>query len=94
MIAKDRGMVMGAIAIVGCIAGVGGTEGQPMLMAAMIMGPLAGWVIKKFDQMMEGHMPAGFEMLINNFSIGILGMILAIIGSYLIGPFMLVYWLY
>ena len=88
MIAKDRGMVMGAIAIVGCIAGVGGTEGQPMLMAAMIMGPLAGWIIKKFDRMMEGHMPAGFEMLINNFSVGILGMILAIIGYYFIGPVM------
>lgn len=88
MIAKDRGMVMGAIAIVGCIAGVGGTEGQPMLMAAMIMGPFAGWVIKKFDQMMEGHMPAGFEMLINNFSVGILGMVLAIIGYYFIGPVM------
>lgn len=88
MIAKDRGMVMGAIAIVGCIAGVGGTEGQPMLMAAMIMGPFAGWVIKKFDQMMEGHMPAGFEMLINNFSVGILGMILTIIGYYFIGPVM------
>ena len=88
MIAKDRGMVMGAIAIVGCIAGVGGTEGQPMLMAAMIMGPFAGWVIKKFDRMMEGHMPAGFEMLINNFSVGILGMILAIIGYYFIGPVM------
>ena len=88
MIAKDRGMVMGAIAIVGCIAGVGGTEGQPMLMAAMIMGPFAGWVIKKFDQLMEGHMPAGFEMLINNFSVGILGMVLAIIGYYFIGPFM------
>lgn len=88
MIAKDRGMVMGAIAIVGCIAGVGGMEGQPMLMAAMIMGPFAGWVIKKFDQMMEGHMPAGFEMLINNFSVGILGMILAIIGYYFIGPVM------
>lgn len=88
MIAKDRGMVMGAIAIVGCIAGVVGTEGQPMLMAAMIMGPFAGWVIKKFDQMMEGHMPAGFEMLINNFSVGILGMILAIIGYYFIGPVM------
>ena len=88
MIAKDRGMVVGAIAIVGCIVGVGGTEGQPMLMAAMIMGPFAGWVIKKFDQMMEGHMPAGFEMLINNFSVGILGMILAIIGYYFIGPVM------
>lgn len=90
MIAKERGQVMGAIAVVGCIAGVGGTEGQPMLMAAMIIGPFAGWVIKKFDQIVEGHIPAGFEMLINNFSVGILGMIVAILGYYLIGPLMTV----
>ncbi|MGM9616083.1 PTS mannitol transporter subunit IICBA [Butyricicoccus sp.] len=88
MVGGDRGRVMGAIAVMGCIAGVGGTEGQPMLMGAMIMGPLAGWVIKKFDQMMEGRMPAGFEMLINNFSVGILGMIMAILGYYAIGPVM------
>ncbi len=88
LVAGDRGMVMGAIAVMGCIAGVGGTDGQPMLMGAMVIGPFAGWVIKKFDQAMDGHMPAGFEMLINNFSIGILGMIVAIIGYYLIGPVM------
>ena len=59
-----------------------------MLMGAMIMGPLSGLVIKKFDQFMENRMPAGFEMLINNFSVGILGMILAIIGYYAVGPVM------
>ena len=79
---------MGAIAVMGCIAGVGGFDGQPMLMGAMVMGPFAGWVIKKFDKAMDGHMPAGFEMLINNFSVGILGMIVAIIGYFIIGPFM------
>ena len=79
---------MGAIAVMGCIAGVGGLDGQPMLMGAMVMGPFAGWVIKKFDKFMETRMPAGFEMLINNFSVGILGMVVAIIGYYLIGPFM------
>ena len=84
----DRGGVMGAIAVMGCIAGVGGFDGQPMLMGAMVMGPFAGWVIKTFDKAMDGHMPAGFEMLINNFSVGILGMIVAIIGYFLIGPFM------
>ncbi|MBP3851572.1 MAG: PTS mannitol transporter subunit IICBA [Erysipelotrichaceae bacterium] len=88
LVGGDRGMVIGAIAVVGCIAGVGGTDGQPMLMAAMAVGPFAGWVIKKFDQAMDGHMPAGFEMLINNFSVGIIGMILAILGYYIIGPFM------
>ena len=53
MVGGDRGLVMGAIAVIGCIAGVGGTDGQPMLMAAMVMGPFSGWVIKKFDQMMD-----------------------------------------
>ena len=88
MVGGDRGGVMGAIAVVGCIAGVGGTDGQPMLMGAMAMGPFAGWVIKKFDKFMETRMPAGFEMLINNFSVGIIGMLIAIFGYYVIGPFM------
>ncbi len=84
MVGGDRGRVMGAIAIVGCIVGSDST----MLMAAMAIGPLAGLVIKKFDEAMDGHMPAGFEMLINNFSVGIFGMIMAIIGYYIIGPVM------
>lgn len=88
LVGGARGGVMGAIAVMGCIAGVGGTDGQPMLMGAMVMGPFAGWVIKIFDKKMENHMPAGFEMLINNFSVGIFGMIIAIIGYWIIGPVM------
>lgn len=88
LVGGERGRVMGAIAVVGCIAGVGGTEGQPMLMGAMVIGPFAGWVIKMFDKAMEDHMPTGFEMLINNFSVGILGMVIAIIGYFIIGPVM------
>ena len=65
---------MGAIATVGVIVGA---PDYPMLMGSMIMGPLAGFVIKKFDKAMEGRMPAGFEMLINNFSVGIFGMLMA-----------------
>lgn len=88
MVGGDRGGVMGAIAVMGTIAGVGGTEGQPMLIGAMVMGPFAGWIIKKFDRFMESRMPAGFEMLINNFSVGIIGMLVAIFGYYVIGPVM------
>lgn len=88
LVGGDRGRVMGAIAIMGCIAGVGGADGEPMLMGAMVIGPFAGWVIKKFDEIMDGHMPTGFEMLINNFSVGILGMIVAILGYFIIGPVM------
>lgn len=84
MVGGDRGRVMGAIAVMGCIVG----SEYTMLMGAMVIGPFAGWVIKKFDEAMDGHMPAGFEMLINNFSVGIFGMILAILGYYVIGPVM------
>lgn len=85
LVGGDRGAVMGAIATVGVIVGA---PDYPMLMGSMVMGPLAGFVIKKFDQAMDGRMPAGFEMLINNFSVGIFGMVLAIIGFYAIGPLM------
>lgn len=82
MVGGQRGAVCGAIATLGVIAGADIT----MFIGAMIAGPLGGLCIKKFDQIMEGHVPAGFEMLINNFSVGILGAILAIICVFIIGP--------
>lgn len=96
MVGGERGRVMGAIgimgAIVGCTAGnisFFGAEienGQTMLLGAMVIGPLGGWVIKKFDAAVDGHIPAGFEMLVNNFSVGILGMLLNIVGYIFVGP--------
>ena len=77
MVGGDRGRVVGAIAVIGAIMS---DTSITMLMAAMIIGPLGGFCIKKFDEAMDGHMPAGFEMLINNFSAGIIGMLLAILG--------------
>ena len=77
-----RGGVIGAVATAGVIVGAD----IPMFIGAMIMGPLAGYTIKKFDKAIEGKAPAGFEMLINNFSVGIIGLILAIVGFYAIGP--------
>ncbi|WP_411344850.1 PTS mannitol transporter subunit IICBA [Paenibacillus sp. WLX1005] len=77
-----RGGVLGAIAAMGVIVGAD----IPMFIGAMIMGPLGGWVIKQFDRAIEGKIKAGFEMLVNNFSAGIIGMILAILGYVGIGP--------
>ena len=57
-----RGGVIGAIASMGVIVG----SDVPMFIGAMIVGPLAAWIIKKFDKAVEGHIPAGFEMLVNN----------------------------
>lgn len=85
LIGGERGSIVGAIAVVGAIMSDPNTT---MLMAAMIIGPLSGFGIKKFDKAMEGHMPAGFEMLINNFSVGIIGMILAMVSYLVIGPMM------
>lgn len=82
MIGGARGGVIAAIAAMGVIVG----SDIPMFIGVMIMGPFAGLVIKVFDKTVDGKIPAGFEMLVNNFSIGILGMICAIIGYYAIGP--------
>ena len=80
-VAGERGGVIGAIAAVGVIVG----SDIPMFIGAMIMGPLAGYAIRRFDRMFEGHVKAGFEMLVSNFSIGILGMLLAVLGYYVVG---------
>ncbi|CAJ1506785.1 PTS mannitol transporter subunit IICBA [[Mycobacterium] burgundiense] len=82
MVYGVRGGVVGAIATIGVVAGAD----VPMFMGAMIMGPLGGWLMKKADALWEGKIRPGFEMLVDNFSAGILGMILAIFGFFGIGP--------
>ncbi|MEH0833012.1 PTS mannitol transporter subunit IICBA [Pectobacterium cacticida] len=78
----ERGGVVGAITTMGVIAGAD----IPMFMGAMIVGPLGGWAIKRFDQLVDGKIKSGFEMLVNNFSAGIIGMLLAILAFLAIGP--------
>ncbi|PJG85705.1 PTS mannitol transporter subunit IICBA [Conservatibacter flavescens] len=82
LVAGDRGAVVGAITTAGVIVGTD----IPMFLGAMIAGPTGGWVIKKFDQWADGKIKSGFEMLVNNFSSGIIGMILAILFFWVIGP--------
>lgn len=81
-VAGVRGGVMGTIAGMGVIIG----SEIPMFMGAMILGPLGGYIIKKFDAVIEGKIPSGFEMLVNNFSIGIIGMAVSIAAYLSIGP--------
>jgi mannitol PTS system EIICBA or EIICB component len=82
MIYDIRGGVVGATATMGVIVGTD----IPMLLGAMIMGPLGGWLIKKFDQAIHGKVKSGFEMLVNNFSAGIIGGLLTLVGFKAIGP--------
>ncbi|KHT24886.1 PTS system mannitol-specific transporter subunit IICBA [Pectobacterium carotovorum subsp. carotovorum] len=78
----ERGGVVGAITTMGVIVGTD----IPMFLGAMIVGPLGGWAIKRFDHMVDGKIKSGFEMLVNNFSAGIIGMLLAILSFLAIGP--------
>lgn len=99
MIYKERGGVVATVATMGVIAGSDfliaqfnatlpageGELGQVhMFIGAMIMGPLAAWVMKQVDKLWDGKIKAGFEMLVNMFSAGILALIMAIFGFYVI----------
>lgn len=77
-----RGGVVGAMAVMGVIVGTD----IPMFIGAMIMGPLGGWLIKRTDKLFEGRVPVGFEMLVDNFSAGILGMLITLFGFFLMQP--------
>ena len=78
----QRGAVIGAIATMGVIVGTD----VPMFLGAMIMGPLAGYLLKLADNAIQDKVPSGFEMLVDNFSLGILGLIMASLGRLAIGP--------
>jgi mannitol PTS system EIICBA or EIICB component len=82
MVYGHRGGVVGAAATMGVIVGAD----IPMFLGAMIMGPLGGWAIKKLDQLWEDKIPVGFEMLVNNFSAGILAIVLILVANVVIGP--------
>ena len=82
MVYGHRGGVVGSIMAAGVIVG----SNIPMFLGAMITGPLGAFLIKKLDELITPKIPTGFEMLVNNFSAGILGMILAIISLFIIGP--------
>lgn len=85
LIYGHRGGVVGAVATVGIIVG----SDVPQFLGAMIIGPLGGWLTKKVDGVLQPMTPSGFEMLVNNFSAGILGGIIALLGRVAIGPVIL-----
>jgi PTS system mannitol-specific IIC component len=82
MVHGQRGAVVGAIATIGVVVGAD----VPMFLGAMIMGPLAALLLKRFDRLIEGKIRTGFEMLVNNYSAGILGGGMALLGVVGMGP--------
>lgn len=77
-----RGGIVASIATIGVICGAN----IPMILGAIIIGPVSGYLIKKLDIKLKDKIPYGFEMLVNNFSLAFMGIILAIIGLVIIGP--------
>ncbi|MEK0400606.1 PTS mannitol transporter subunit IICB [Streptococcus suis] len=79
----QRGGVMGAILTMGVIAG----SSVPMFIGAMVVGPLGAMAIKKFDEKVQPKIRPGFEMLVNNFSAGLIGFTLMLVAFKVVGPF-------
>ncbi|MBX6750854.1 MAG: PTS mannitol transporter subunit IICB [Micromonosporaceae bacterium] len=87
MVHGQRGAVVGAVATVGVAMGAN----VPMFLGAMIIGPLTAFILRLFDKLIEGKVKPGFEMLIDNFSAGIIGAGMALLGLWRVGP--IVSWL-
>ncbi|ADC49092.1 Phosphotransferase system (PTS) mannitol-specific IIBC component [Alkalihalophilus pseudofirmus OF4] len=87
MVYDARGGVVGATAAMGVIVGAD----IPMFIGAMIMGPLGGYAIKKVDQLFEGKVRSGFEMLVNNFTAGFVGLFLTLLAYLGVGPIVLAF---
>ena len=82
MVYGVRGGVVGAVATTGVIVGTD----IPMFIGAMMLGPLTAWLMKRLDKLWEGRVKPGFEMLIDNFSAGILAAGMAVVGMFVVGP--------
>ncbi|HJV16631.1 MAG TPA: PTS mannitol transporter subunit IICB [Bacillales bacterium] len=82
MVHDHHGGVVGATATMGVIVGTD----IPMFLGAMIMGPIGGYLIKQFDKAVHGKIKSGFEMLVNNFSAGIIGGLLTLVAFKGVGP--------
>ncbi|HEU5100537.1 MAG TPA: PTS mannitol transporter subunit IICB [Roseiflexaceae bacterium] len=80
-----RGGMVGAAATMGVIVGAD----IPMMLGAMIMGPLGGYLMKKVDEYLEDKIPIGFELLINNFAAAFLIVGLVLLANTVIGPVVL-----
>jgi len=77
-----RGGVVGAVATMGAIA----ASDAPMFLGAMVLGPLGGWSIRQMDRAAAGRFPAALQMLVTNFSAGVVGALLALVALVAIGP--------
>ncbi|MEV6600195.1 PTS mannitol transporter subunit IICB [Actinoplanes sp. NPDC051346] len=87
MVHAQRGAVVGAVATIGLVVG----SDSPMFFGAMIVGPLTAYALKLVDGLTTGRIRPGFEMLVENFTAGIVGGLAALAGVLAIGPVMRIF---
>ena len=80
---EKRAGVVAAIAVIGMLV----DSEDPQILGAMVIGPLTGWNVFLFDKYIFPKVKAGYEMLVRNFSAGIIGMLLGYLSLVFIGPF-------
>ena len=79
---ENRAGVLAAVAVIGML-----TESEdPQILGAMVIGPLIGWIVFLFDKYVLPKVKPGYEMLVRNFSAGILGMLFGYLSLVFIGP--------
>ncbi|MFB8538316.1 PTS transporter subunit EIIC [Enterococcus thailandicus] len=79
---NQRGAIVGAIATLGIIVG----STAPQIVGAMIMGTLAGKVYDFFENKVKEQFTIGYEMLIHNLLVGIIGGVCCLLGMIVITP--------
>jgi mannitol-specific phosphotransferase system IIC component len=82
MVHGQRGAVVGAVATMGVVVG----SDVPMFLGAMIVGPLTAYILKLIDGVIQDRTRPGFEMLVDNFSAGIIGAGMAVFSFWGVGP--------
>lgn len=80
---QERAGVVAAIAVIGMLV----DSDDPQILGAMVIGPLVGWNVFLFDKYILPRVKPGYEMLVRNFSAGILGMLFGYLSLLFIGPF-------
>jgi PTS system mannitol-specific IIC component len=92
MVYGVRGGVVGGFSVIGVIMAtsdplfIGDGNAVPMFLGGMIMGPLTAYVMKHIDGLWTGRIKPGFEMLVDNFSAGIWGALMAVFGMFVLAP--------
>jgi PTS system mannitol-specific IIC component len=95
----QRGAVVGAVATIGVImtplafalhntglaAPAQWSDLKPQFLGALIVGPLAALLLKWIDSLVQGRTKGGFEMLVDNFTAGIVGAFSALVGLFGLG---------